>query len=235
MERLYRRASDYVQILRTRGIVGIVRRLHLAVLWRWRMFRLKVPIPPATPAVTIIAALTGRPSTFALRRTLATFSRPIPDWEFCVCAEISISPRIRKLLSGYRGRSPRVKIICSPQALDVAGVIRLAVEFATGEFVALWQPRHSIGARTARSVARAMSKGSGPDMFCLTKYTRKRVPCPTVGDLDSLLSLLPSYALVFVRKSIFLTYIPIRKTDQPPGMRRSCDEMAACRNMRLTT
>ena len=88
------------------------------------------------PVVSILMPVYNTPADILDAAIQSVLSQSSATWELCICDDCSTSPETLAVLDRYRGLDWRIKITRSATNMHIAGATNLALQFATGQFVA---------------------------------------------------------------------------------------------------
>jgi len=92
-------------------------------------------------------------------------SQTYQNWELCICDDCSTSDATLSVLKRYKGSDPNIKITRSVSNLHIAGATNLAMEYATGDFVAFLDHDDTIEPDALECIVNAISRNRDADLL----------------------------------------------------------------------
>ena len=108
------------------------------------------------PVISLIVPVYNVEPYYLEACVASVLAQSYPFWELCLCDDASTAPGTLAVLSRLQGTDPRIKIRRAPQNLGIAGASNLAVEIATGEFIAMLDNDDTLHPDALLEVARAL-------------------------------------------------------------------------------
>ncbi|MCY7389359.1 MAG: glycosyltransferase [Burkholderiales bacterium] len=90
-----------------------------------------------TPSISIIVPTYNTPDTMLREMLESVTAQLYPHWELCIADDGSDQPQVKKTLTEYAGKDPRIKLHFEPGNHGVSYASNRALEMATSEFVVL--------------------------------------------------------------------------------------------------
>jgi GT2 family glycosyltransferase/glycosyltransferase involved in cell wall biosynthesis len=137
---------------RTRGMVGAAPVASLSPLERQAIASLGM----RRPVISLIVPVYNVRPDFLQACVLSALSQSYPFWELCLCDDASTEEGTRRMLAAMQGMDPRIRIRRLQRNHGIAGASNLAVEMATGEFIAMLDNDDAIARDALLEVARAL-------------------------------------------------------------------------------
>jgi GT2 family glycosyltransferase/glycosyltransferase involved in cell wall biosynthesis len=137
---------------RTRGLVGAAPVATLSPVQRQAIAALGM----RRPVISLIVPVYNVRPEFLQACVVSVLAQTYPFWELCLCDDASTDPRTHEVLAALQGMDPRVRIRRLQQNLGIAGASNMAVEMATGEFIAMLDNDDAIAPDALLEVARAL-------------------------------------------------------------------------------
>jgi GT2 family glycosyltransferase/glycosyltransferase involved in cell wall biosynthesis len=146
---------------RTRGLVGSAPFTALDAMQRHAIASLGA----RRPVISLIVPVYNVAPVWLEACVLSVLKQSYPFWELCLCNDASTEKPTLALLQRLQGVDPRIKIRHAPRNLGIAGASNLAVEMATGEFIAMLDNDDTIHPDALLEVARALFANADIDVI----------------------------------------------------------------------
>lgn len=91
---------------------------------------------PDRPLVSFITPVYQPPPAVLRAAIESVLAQSCEHWELCLADASPDSPEIRALLADFAGRDPRIRVRCLDNNLGICGNSNLALEMASGQYVA---------------------------------------------------------------------------------------------------
>jgi GT2 family glycosyltransferase/glycosyltransferase involved in cell wall biosynthesis len=137
---------------RTRGLVGAAPVAGLSPFQRQAIAALGL----RRPVVSLIVPVFNVRPDFLQACVLSVLAQSYPFWELCLCDDASTDPGTQAVLTALQGADPRIRIRRLAQNQGIAGASNMAVEMATGEFIAMLDNDDAIAPDALLEIARAL-------------------------------------------------------------------------------
>jgi GT2 family glycosyltransferase len=137
---------------RTRGLVGAAPVAHLSPMQKQAIAALGM----RRPVISLIVPVFNVRPDFLHACVMSVLAQSYPFWELCLCDDASTDAATRTVLDALQGMDPRVRIRRLTQNRGIAGASNMAVEMATGEFIAMLDNDDAIAPDALLEVARAL-------------------------------------------------------------------------------
>ena len=144
-----------------RGLVGQAPMASLGFAQRQAVQALGV----APPTLSLIVPVYNVQAEFLQSCVLSVLSQSYPFWELCICNDASTDPSTLDVLARLQGRDPRIKIRHSTRNLGIAGASNLAVEMATGPYIAMLDNDDTLHPDALLEIVRAVARDPAIDVI----------------------------------------------------------------------
>lgn len=89
------------------------------------------------PKISILMPVYNSPIKFLKIAIESVISQAYENWELCIADDNSTNPEIKKILSEYQEKDPRIKVIFREENGHISLASNSALKLATGEFIGL--------------------------------------------------------------------------------------------------
>jgi GT2 family glycosyltransferase len=89
------------------------------------------------PLISIITPVYNTPEKYLRLCIDSVLAQSYPHWELCIADDKSTEPHVRKVLTEYQKRDPRIKVVFREQNGHISRASNSALALATGDYVAL--------------------------------------------------------------------------------------------------
>ena len=110
------------------------------------------------PLLSIVMPVYQTPERWLRRCIDSVLAQTYEHWELCIADDASPSPHIRRVLTEYMGRDPRIKVVFRPQNGHISAASNSALEIATGEFIVLLDHDDELPPHALHEVAKAIGR-----------------------------------------------------------------------------
>jgi GT2 family glycosyltransferase len=117
------------------------------------------------PKISIIVPVFNTDKNMLISMLQSVLAQTYDKWELCIADGNSSAPHVKKILSSYAKRDPRIKVNFLSQNYNIAGNSAKALEMATGEFVALLDHDDEISPFALYEVALVLNKSQEIDVI----------------------------------------------------------------------
>lgn len=180
--KLLKYALLFLEVMRTRGISEAARRGRNVVLgsfsrvlyslkmrgaylpWLRRPRKTGKPFTGETKISILMPVYNTDPKVLT-EAIVSVLSQTYQNWELCICDDYSTSTETLEILRRYKGNDPRIKITRSSSNLHISGATNLAMEFATGEFVAFLDHDDTLEPNAIECVIEAIYQHPNADLL----------------------------------------------------------------------
>lgn len=138
--------ADFVRIMRSQGLLDaihrskqvIVRKITGSNIYRtvFKRQRKTNKMVNGEIKISILMPVYNTHPSILIAAIESVHSQTYQNWELCICDDCSTSEATLSVLKRYKGSDPNIKITRSVSNLHIAGATNLAMEYATGDFVA---------------------------------------------------------------------------------------------------
>ena len=108
------------------------------------------------PIISLIVPVYNVPAVYLQACVASVQRQSYPFWELCLCDDASTDAGTRAVLASLQGIDPRIRIRRLTENLGIAGASNMAVEMATGEFIAMLDNDDTLDPDALLEVARAL-------------------------------------------------------------------------------
>jgi len=137
---------------KTRGMVGAAPLAALNAQQRQAIAALGMRLP----VISLVVPVYNVPAQFLEACVVSVIRQNYPFWELCLCNDASTDPATLDVLRRLQGVDPRIKIRHVHANRGIAGASNLAVEMATGAFIAMLDNDDTLHPDALLAVARAL-------------------------------------------------------------------------------
>lgn len=92
---------------------------------------------PRRPLLSVLMPVYNTPERWLRRAIESVREQVYPDWELCLADDCSPAPGVRRLLSRYARRDPRIRVCFREENGHICSASNSALEMCTGEFTVL--------------------------------------------------------------------------------------------------
>jgi len=173
--RLMKYAATFVSVMRSRGLLDAIRRskrLILRKLTGSRVYRVVFKRQKKTSKtvtgetrISILMPVYNTPPSVLMAAIESVRSQTYQNWELCICDDCSTNDATLSVLRRYKGSDPNIKITKSMSNLHIAGATNLAMEYATGDFVAFLDHDDTIEPNAIECIVDAVSHYNDADLL----------------------------------------------------------------------
>ena len=146
---------------RTRGMIGAAPVANLSPAQKQAI----TSLGNRRPVISLITPVYNVPAAFLKACILSVMAQSYPFWELCLCDDASTDPETLATLGALQGIDPRVRIRTLTQNQGIAGASNIAVEMASGEFIAMLDNDDELHRDALLEVARALFADSSIDVL----------------------------------------------------------------------
>ncbi len=120
---------------------------------------------PKRPVISVIVPVFDTPASYLAACIASVRAQTYPFWELCLCDDASSHPDTLQLLARIQGIDPRIRIRRLTENRGIAEASNLAVEMASGEFIAMLDHDDTIEPDALLEVARALFHAPETDVI----------------------------------------------------------------------
>jgi GT2 family glycosyltransferase/glycosyltransferase involved in cell wall biosynthesis len=108
------------------------------------------------PVISLIVPVYNVPAVYLQACVASVQRQSYPFWELCLCDDASTDEGTRAVLAALQGTDPRIRIRRLSDNRGIAAASNLAVEMATGEFIAMLDNDDTLEPDALLEIARAL-------------------------------------------------------------------------------
>lgn len=108
------------------------------------------------PIISLIVPVYNVPAVYLQACVASVQRQSYPFWELCLCDDASTDEGTRAVLAALQGTDPRIRIRRMAENSGIAAASNLAVEMATGEFIAMLDNDDTLDPDALLEIARAL-------------------------------------------------------------------------------
>ncbi|HEX6513892.1 MAG TPA: glycosyltransferase, partial [Chloroflexota bacterium] len=129
------------------------------------------PAPPELdslrrrPRISVLVPIHNVPLQYFQELLVCLEQQRYPEWELCAIDDASTDEQLRNALSDAAGRDPRIRIEFLPESLNISGATNVALEMASGEYVAFLDHDDLLDPDALLYVAGALDEDPQPDVI----------------------------------------------------------------------
>jgi GT2 family glycosyltransferase len=118
-----------------------------------------------TPLISVLMPVFN-PSPDLLEKAIASVASQIyPHWELCIADDCSTMPALRKLLTGWAAREPRIKLVFRDKNGHISAATNSAFKLASGDWAALLDHDDVLPEHALAEVALAINRNPGAQLI----------------------------------------------------------------------
>ena len=118
-----------------------------------------------TPVISLIVPVYNVRAAWLQQCVMSVLQQTYPFWELCLCNDASTDPGTIDVLQRLQGRDPRIKIRHANRNLGIPGASNLAVEMATGPYIAMLDNDDTLHPDALLEIARAITSDPSIDVI----------------------------------------------------------------------
>ncbi|MFL5341944.1 MAG: glycosyltransferase [Gemmataceae bacterium] len=116
------------------------------------------------PVISIIMPAYNTPEIYLKRAVESVLRQTYSHWELCIADDGSAAKHVERLLRKYEAADARVKVVRRPRNGGISAASNLALELATGPYVALLDHDDELAEHALSAVARTLVEFPETDM-----------------------------------------------------------------------
>lgn len=113
---------------------------------------------PWRPRISLVLPTYNTPAALLSECLESVLAQSYPDWELCVADDASTAPHVRRILSDYARRDPRIHLVMRQHNGHIVQASNTALELATGDYVALLDHDDTLASHALFAVAQAVQQ-----------------------------------------------------------------------------
>jgi GT2 family glycosyltransferase/glycosyltransferase involved in cell wall biosynthesis len=161
-----------MEIRRRMHVAGLAAELPPYLAWIGKTRGLTGPAPVAAltaeqrhailslgmrrPVISLIVPVYNVPARYLLACVASVQAQSYPFWELCLCDDASTDEDTLAVLAQLQGTDPRIRIRHAAQNAGISAASNIAVEMATGEFIAMLDNDDTLEPDALLEIARAL-------------------------------------------------------------------------------
>jgi GT2 family glycosyltransferase len=117
------------------------------------------------PTISVILPVYNVEERYLRHCIDSVISQIYPHWELCIADDASPKPHVKRVLSEYAERDPRIKVVYRSTNGNISAASNSALELATGPYIALLDHDDELADRALYRMAEAIVRDPSLDML----------------------------------------------------------------------
>jgi O-antigen biosynthesis protein len=118
-----------------------------------------------TPLISLIMPVYDTPEKWLRRAIESVIKQLYPNWELCIADDASSKPHVKEILTEYRAKDARIKVMFRSENGRVSVASNSAIDLVTGEFIALLDHDDELSEHALYMVAVELNAHTNADLI----------------------------------------------------------------------